>query len=119
MAMGKRKRDFQPTMWLATTDLPTAASDPFYARLNQLLREHGFHNFAEAQCAEFYAETLGWPSLPPGIYFRLLLVGYFEGIDSKRGIAWRAADEADCSRRMGAFFPEPPNQLWGREPLTQ
>ena len=58
MAMGKRKRDRQPTMWVATTDLPTAASHPFYARLNQLLREHGFDDFAEAQCAEFYAD--GW-----------------------------------------------------------
>src|SRR4029077_19844673 len=60
--------------------------------LNQLLREHGFDDFAEAQCAAFYADTMGRPSLPPGIYFRLLLIGYFEGIDSERGIAWRAAD---------------------------
>jgi transposase len=90
--MGKRKRDRQPTMWVATTDLPTAASHPFYARLNQLLREHGFDDFAEAQCAEFYADTMGRPGLAPGIYFRLLLIGYFEGLDSERGIAWRAAD---------------------------
>jgi hypothetical protein len=53
MAMGKRERDRQPSMWVATTDLPTAASHPFYARLNQLLRERGFDDFAEAQCAEF------------------------------------------------------------------
>ena len=90
--MGKRKRDRQPTMWVTTTDLPTAASHPFYRRLNQLLREHGFDDFAEAQCAPFYAEMMGRPGLPPGIYFRLLLIGYFEGIDSERGIAWRAAD---------------------------
>jgi transposase len=92
MAMGKRERDRQPTMWVATTDLPTAASHPFYARLNQLLRERGFDDFAEAQCAEFYADTIGRPGLAPGIYFRLLLIGYFEGLDSERGIAWRAAD---------------------------
>ena len=61
-------------------------------RLNQLLREHGFDDFAEAQYAAFYADTMGRPSLPPGIYFRLLLIGYFEGIDSERGIAWRAGD---------------------------
>jgi len=79
-------------MWVTTTDLPTAASHPFYRRLNQLLREHGFDDFAEAQCASFYAQTMGRPGLPPGIYFRLLLIGYFEGIDSERGIAWRAAD---------------------------
>src|SRR5262245_5587305 len=92
MSMGKRTRDRQPMMWVTTTDLPTAASHPFYRRLNQLLREHGFDDFAEAQCAPFYAETMGRPGLPPGIYFRLLLIGYFEGIDSERGIAWRAAD---------------------------
>ena len=90
--MGKRKRNRQPSMWVATTDFPTAVSHPFYTRLNQLLRKHGFDDFAEAQCATFYAEMMGRPSLPPGIYFRLLLIGYFEGIDSERGIAWRAAD---------------------------
>src|SRR5205809_3724043 len=92
MAMGKRKRDRQPAMWVPTTELRTAASHPFYRRLNQLLREHGFDDFAEAQCASFYAATMGRPGLPPGVYFRLLLIGYFEGIDSARGIAWRAAD---------------------------
>jgi hypothetical protein len=92
MAMGKRKRDRQPAMWVTTTDLPSAASHPFYRRLNQRLREHTFDDFAEAQCAAVYAETMGRPGLPPGIYFRLLLIGYFEGIDSERGIAWRATD---------------------------
>jgi transposase len=79
-------------MWVATTDFPTTAGHPFYTRLNQLLRQHGFDDFAEAQSATFYAETMGRPSLSPGIYFHLLLIGYFEGIDSERGIAWRAAD---------------------------
>jgi transposase len=77
---------------VATTDFPPAASHPFYPRLNQLLRQHAFDDFAEAQCAAFYAETMGRPSLSPGTYFRLRLIGYFEGIDSERGIAWRAAD---------------------------
>jgi len=54
-------------MWVTTTDLPTAASHPFYTRLNQLLHQHGFDDFAEAQCALFYAETIGRPSLPPAI----------------------------------------------------
>jgi transposase len=92
MAMGKRNRDRPPTMWVTTTDLPTAASHPFYRCLNHLLREQGFDDFGEAQCASFYAEIMGRPSLPPGIYFRLLLIGYFEGINSGRGIAWRTAD---------------------------
>ena len=90
--MGKRKRVRQPTMWGATTDLPTSASHPFYARLNQLLAERWFDDFVEAHCAPFYAKMKGRPGLPPGIYFRLLLIGYFEGLDSERGIAWRAAD---------------------------
>ena len=77
MAMGTRTRNRQPTMWVPTTDLPTAASHPFYRRLNQLLREHGFDDFAEAQCTVFYAETMGRPGQPPGIYFRRLLIGYF------------------------------------------
>lgn len=108
MAMGKRERERQPAMWVPTTQLPTAASHPFYRRLNQLLREHGFDNFAEEQCAEFYAETMGRPSLPPGIYFRLLLIGYFEGIDSERGIAWRAADSLALRDFLGVGLDDAP-----------
>jgi transposase len=76
--------------------------------LNQLLREHAFDDFAEAQCATFYAETMGRPSLPPGIYFRLLLIGYFEGIDSERGIAWRAADSFALRDFLGVGLEDPP-----------
>jgi transposase len=108
MAMGKRKRDRQAAMWVPTTDLPTAASHPFYRRLNQLLREHGFDDFAEAQCAGFYAETMGRPGLAPGIYFRLLLIGYFEGIDSERGIAWRAADSLALRDFLGLGLESAP-----------
>ena len=89
-------------------DLPTAASHPFYRRLNQLLREHGFDDFAEAQCASFYAQTMGRPGLPPGIYFRLLLIGYFEGIDSERGIAWRAADSLALRDFLGLDLHKAP-----------
>ena len=99
--MGKRKRVRQPTMWGATTDLPTSASHPFYARLNQLLAERGFDDFVEAHCAPFYAKTTGRPGLPPGMYFRLLLIGYFEGLDSERGIAWRAARDAPHGVHVG------------------
>src|ERR687898_1687773 len=108
MSMGKRKRDRQPAMWLTTTDLPTAASHPFYRRLNQLLREHGFDDFVEAQCAAFYADTMGRPSVPPGIYFRLLLIGYFEGIDAERGIAWRAADSLALRDFLGIGLHQAP-----------
>lgn len=106
--MGKRKRTRQPSMWVTATDLPTAASHPFYTRLNQLLREQGFDDFAEAQCARFYAETMGRPGLPPGIYFRLLLIGYFEGIDAERGIAWRAADSFALRDFLGVGLEDPP-----------
>jgi transposase len=91
MAMGKRKGEQAP-MWIATTDLPVSPGHPFYARLNTILDEAGFDRFAEEQCQEFYALVMGRPSLAPGRYFRLLLLGYFEGLDSERGIAWRAAD---------------------------
>ena len=108
--MGKRHRARQPSMWVTTAGFPTNASHPFYTRLNQLLREHGFDDFAEAQGATFYAETLGRPGLPPGIYFRLLLIGYFEGIDSERGIAWRAADSFALRDFLGVGLEEaPPN----------
>jgi hypothetical protein len=61
--MGKRQRERQPSLWVATTDFATAASHPFCTRLNQLLREHGFDDFAERQCAAFYADTMGRPGL--------------------------------------------------------
>lgn len=91
MAMGKRKSEQAP-MWVASTDLPASPGHPFYTKLNTILDEAGFDRFAEAECQQFYAAVMGRPSLPPGRYFRLLLVGYFEGLDSERGIAWRAAD---------------------------
>src|SRR3990170_3051707 len=91
MSMGTRETD-QPPLWIAASDLPASPGHPFYARLNAVLDAHGFDRFAEDQCRRFYAPVMGRPSLPPGQYFRLLLVGYFEGIDSERGIAWRAAD---------------------------
>jgi transposase len=107
MAMGKRERNRQPPMWVTTTDLPTAASHPFYQRLNEVLRDHRFDDFAEAACARFYATRMGRPGLPPGIYFRLLLIGYFEGIDSERGIAWRAADSLAVRDFLGLNLNEP------------
>jgi transposase len=91
MAMGTRETDQSP-LWIAAADLPATQGHPFYTRLNAVLDAHAFDRFAEDQCRGFYAKVMGRPSIPPGQYFRLLLVGYFEGIDSERGIAWRAAD---------------------------
>src|SRR6059036_3214928 len=91
MAMGMKMRR-QDALWIVASDLPKSAGHPFYRRLNVLLEARGFDRFAEQLCARFYADGVGRPGLPPGRYFRLLLLGYFEGLDSERGIAWRAAD---------------------------
>jgi len=93
MAMGRRrKRVRQEGLWTPTAALPVSASHPFYQRLNQILDEKKFDEYVETLCTDFYAGEVGRPGLAPGIYFRLLMVGYFEGIDSERGIAWRASD---------------------------
>ena len=91
MAVGPREPDDQ-IEWVLTTDLPKSPGHPFYQKLNQLLRESDFDRFCEKLCAPYYAERLGRPGIPPGVYFRMLLVGYFEGISSQRGIAWRCSD---------------------------
>ena len=106
MAMSRRKdRTRTPGLWIATNELPTTGGHPFYQRLNQVLDGHGFDEFVEAQCAPFYA-TVGRPSLLPGTYFRLLLIGYFEGIDSERGIAWRTADSLALRGFLGLGLEE-------------
>ena len=91
MAMGTRETE-QSVLWVATSDLPKSPGHPFYTRLNALLDADGFDRFVEDRCQRFYAPVMGRPGLAPGRYFRLLLLGYFEGIDSERGIAWRASD---------------------------
>jgi transposase len=108
MAMGKRKRQAkQASMWVATQDLPRSAAHPFYARLNQILDQHDFDGFVEGLCERFYAAE-GRPGLPPGRYFRLLLIGYFEGLDAERAIAWRAADSFALRQFLGLVLPEAP-----------
>jgi transposase len=93
MAMGRRKKRVrQEGLWIPTAVLPVGASHPFYQRLNQILDEKKFDEYVETICEQFYADEVGRPGMAPGIYFRLLMVGYFEGIDSERGIAWRASD---------------------------
>jgi transposase len=109
MAMGRRKdRARTPGLWIATNELPPTGGHPFYQRLNQVLDAHAFDVFVEAQCAPFYADTVGRPSLMPGTYFRLLLIGYFEGIDSERGIAWRTADSLALRGFLGLGLDEAP-----------
>ena len=105
--MGTRETD-QPPLWIATSDLPTSPGHPFYARLTTLLDGHHFDRFVEGLCDRFYAPVMGRPSLAPGRYFRLLLVGSFEGIDSERGIAWRATDSLAVRRFLRLAVDEAP-----------
>jgi transposase len=107
MAMGsRRKRRRQESLWIPVAELPNTAAHPFYQRLNQILDEADVDTFVETTCQRFYAPTMGRPSLAPGIYFRLLLVGYFEGLDSERGIAWRAADSLAIRRFLRVGLDE-------------
>jgi len=94
-------------MWVATHDLLRSAAHPFYARLNQILDQHGFDGYVEGLCERFHAHD-GRPGLPPGRYFRLLLIGYFEGLDAERAIAWRAADSFALRGFLGLMLPEAP-----------
>ena len=107
--MGKRRRrGRQPSMWVASSDLPRSGGHPFYERLNRVLDEAGFDAFVEEQCRQFYADGVGRPSLAPGRYFRMLLLGYFEGLDSERAIAWRAADSLSLRQFLDVSLDEAP-----------
>jgi transposase len=109
MAMGTRKdQEQQEELWVPQASLAKGASHPFYQRLNQLLEESRFDEFVESRCRPFYAAKRGRPSLAPGVYFRLLLIGYFEGIDSERGIAWRAQDSLALRRFLRVGLEESP-----------
>ena len=93
MGMGTRQaQEKQEEIWIANVALARSPGHPFYQRLNELLDGEKFDEFVEGLCGKFNAPRFGRPSLAPGIYFRSLLIGYFEGIDSERGIAWRLAD---------------------------
>jgi transposase len=91
MALG-RQRVRQSEMLVTWAEMPRSPGHVFYDRLQAELVAAGFDGFVEGLCAAHYAARRGRPSLPPGRYFRMLLVGYFEGIDSERGLEWRCAD---------------------------
>src|SRR5580704_12681234 len=107
MGMGKRK-PVQESLFVTYNDLPRSAGHPFYVKLNRLLEEAGFDRWLEDRCASYYAqeEKGGRPSIVPGVYFRMLLVGYFEEIDSQRGIAWRCADSLSLRAFLGIPLDE-------------
>ncbi|MBM3978260.1 MAG: transposase [Planctomycetes bacterium] len=106
MAMKRRAAEKQPELWIATSELVRTPGHPFYERLNKLLAEAGFDRFVEDRCARFYSAGKGRPSIPPGVYMRMLLVGYFEGLDSERGIAWRCADSMSVRGFLGFDLSE-------------
>lgn len=110
MAMGRRQEK-QQGFWIATQDLPSSPGHPFYQQLNKLLDKAGFDAFCEEQCGRFYAEKMGRPSIRPGIYFRMLMIGYFEKLDSERQIAWRCADSLSLRSflRIPLEESEPPD----------
>lgn len=101
MAMGRRNIEEQGQLWYPAGQLPRSPGHVFYQKLNELLDDAGFDLWVENLCRPYYADKLGRPGIPPGVYFRMLLVGYFEGISSQRGIAWRCADSLSLRKFLG------------------
>ncbi len=106
MALGTRRRQRQQDLWVHYSQLPRSASHPFYEKLNQILDDEGFDAYVEDLCRRFYAPVLGRPSIPPGVYFRALFAGFFEGLESERQIAWRLSDSLSLRRFVGVALEE-------------
>ena len=106
MAMKRRPGERQASMWVAHTEIASNPGHPFYERLGGILVDEGFDAFVEDLCAQYYAENRGRPSIAPGVYFRMLLVGYFERIDSERGICWRCSDSLSLRSFLGLRLDE-------------
>jgi transposase len=105
----KRREPEQSGMWVATHELPRSPGHIFYEKLNEVLEKGGFDHFVEELCEPYYANGEGRPSIQPGVYFRMLFVGYFEGLSSQRGIAWRCADSLSLRSFLGvALTGQPP-----------
>jgi transposase len=104
MALGKRKPK-QDELFIPTAKVASGPGHPFYSKLNQALADAGFDEFVEKLCAPYYKEG-GRPGIPPGVYFRMVLIGYFEGLDSQRGIAWRCADSLGLRTFLGITITE-------------
>lgn len=107
MGMRRRKQAAEQELWIATDQLARAPGHVFYRKLNQLLAKEGFDRFIEDRCQRFYDATgNGRPSIAPGVYFRMLFVGYFEGLNTQRGIAWRCADSLSLREFLGLPLSE-------------
>ena len=107
MAMGRRKKQRQEAFWIPADQVVGGPGHPFYRKLNEVFDSHGFDRFVEGLCEKFYHEELGRPGIAPGVYFRMLLIGYFEGIDSERGIDWRCADSMTLREFLGYSLTKP------------
>src|SRR5712691_2945863 len=105
MALGKRRQK-QTSFWVETSQLQARGRHPFYSRLNEILDRAKFDTYAERICRKYYATTMGRPSIAPGVYFRCFLMGYFEGIDSERGIAYRVSDSLSLREFLGLSLEE-------------
>jgi transposase len=106
MSMGRKPSERQADLWIATTNLPKSPGHVFYEKLNSLLGEADFDRYVEGLCKEYYAEDVGRESIPPGVYFRMLFVGYFEELNSQRGIAWRCSDSFSLRAFLGVAWNE-------------
>jgi transposase len=107
MAMGTRKkRERQEDFWVVSSEVVGTPAHAFYDRLNQILDQHHFDRNVEQLCRRYYKDRRGRPSITPGVYFRSLLLGYFEGIDSERGIAWRLADSLSLRKFIAYALTE-------------
>ena len=106
MSMQRKSKGNQKNLWVPHASVARSPGHPFYERLERILSEVGFDTFVEAECAPYYAEGKGRPSIPPGVYFRMLLLGYFERIDSERGICWRCADSLSLRMFLGLGIDE-------------
>jgi transposase len=108
MSMGSREDGKQTPLWVATSELARGGGHVFYRKLNELLACHGFDEFVETRVRELgvFSETMGRPSIPPGAYCRMMFVGFFEGLTSERGIAWRCADSHSLREFLGYGLTE-------------
>ena len=106
MSMKNQSDGHQEKLWVTYDEMAQSPGHPFYAKLERMLRKKGFDAFVERECAPHYAKKQGRPSIAPGVYFRMLMIGYFERIDSERGICWRCADSLSLRRFLGVSLDE-------------
>ncbi len=112
MAIGKRLKEPRVETFVASNRIRSLGS-PFYRALNEMFDANGFDEFAERACVDFHSKTRGRPGIPPAVYFRMLLVGYLEGIGSERGVAWRCADSLSLREFLGCGLDRNPPEHSG------